>query len=164
MRTGQEAIETNLPTARMVRITEPATVRAADKLSFGDKVRKAWTGKVESSARIEIEQERPDIAGLSSGQVAAAYDPYFIQTEQETIKSDAVLKRVVENLRLDGGDKSKTQAAVQQLKKDIDAKLGTVKNTKAIEITAKSAKPEEAALIANSVAQAYKDYRGGTIQ
>lgn len=157
MRTGQEEVDKNLPKTKMVSVPDPATAAPPEKEGLGQKIRETFSGKVKRSARISIEQERPDIGGLAGPAVATGYDPYFVQTEFETIKSAAVLKKVVEDLKLDGGDKSKTQAAVEQLRKNID--VSPVKNTKLIEITAENAKPEEAARIANAVAQAYKDYR-----
>jgi Mg-chelatase subunit ChlD/type II secretory pathway pseudopilin PulG len=157
MKIGQEEMDKNPPRAKMVEIPVPATATPREKPSLGEKLRETFSGKVERTARITVEREHPDIGRVAGSTVGQAYDPYFIQTEQETIKSDAVLKKAVENLKLDGGDKSKTKAAVQQLKKDID--VITVKDAKSIDIGAKSAKPEEAARIANAVAQAYKEYR-----
>src|SRR5438034_7002517 len=44
-----------------------------------------------SSARIKIERDNPDIQGLAERPLGAGYDPYFIQTEFETIQSEKVL-------------------------------------------------------------------------
>lgn len=80
-----------------------------------------------------------------------------MQSEFEAIQSDAVLGRVVEKLKLDGGDPKKTKAAEEKLKKNLN--LRNAKNTKFIGIGVKSEKPEDAARIANAVAEAYRDYR-----
>src|SRR6201987_3717298 len=53
-----------------------------------------------STARITVEQEHPDIGGLSAMQNSSTYDPYFLQTEFEVIQSHAVLSKVIEALNL----------------------------------------------------------------
>src|SRR6516225_9316871 len=53
-----------------------------------------------STARIKIERDQNDIAGMSSPGLMAGYDPYFIQTEFELIQSEVILKPVVERLNL----------------------------------------------------------------
>ena len=118
-----------------------------------------------SSARITVEQEHPDVSAISSMQAASGYDPYFLLTEFETIKSHAVLSKVIEALNLKenwsrkytpGQPMSETEVE-GILKGRID--LRSVRNTKFIEIKAYSDNPEEAMSLANQVAQSYKDYR-----
>ena len=58
------------------------------------------TEKYSSKARIKIERDAPDIAGLVSQQMPMAYDPYFIQTEFEVIQSELILDRVIQDLGL----------------------------------------------------------------
>jgi len=157
MRTEQEGVDKDLPVARMVSIVDPATSTPTEKPGLGEKIREAISGKVERSARVQVEPGRPDVNGASGATVANTYGPYFLQTELETIRSEAVLKNVVERLKLDDGDKSKTEAAVQQLRKNLD--LHPVKNSKLIEIGVRSEKAEDAARIANQVAMAYRQYR-----
>jgi Mg-chelatase subunit ChlD len=107
---------------------------------------------------------------LSAGEPArlretAAYDPYFVQTEFETIQSEKVLGKVVDSLNLKqewgkkdrGGRQLTTPEAIAMLKGKLD--LHPVQNTSFVEIGAKSEKPEEAAKIANAVAHAYTEYR-----
>ncbi len=143
--------------SQMVSVMNLATAEEAGKPGLGEKIKHTLTGKVERTASIQLEQEHPDIGGLAGAPAPQGYDPYFLQIEFEAIKSDAVLKKAVEILSLDGGDNSKTQEAVNQLRKNLD--VSAVKNTKFIEIGASSKKPEEAARIANAVATAYKEYR-----
>src|SRR5438034_3692003 len=50
-----------------------------------------------SIARIKIERDQPDIPGIAGRDPGSAYDPYFIQTEFETIQSEKVLGKVVES-------------------------------------------------------------------
>src|SRR5215471_5478987 len=51
-----------------------------------------------STARIKVERDQTDIGGISSQQMPNAYDPYFIQTEFEVIKSEVILTNVVADL------------------------------------------------------------------
>src|SRR5882757_5728195 len=53
-----------------------------------------------SKARIKVERDNTDIPGMTGQQVAAGYDPYFIQTEFEVIQSEVILKQIVEELDL----------------------------------------------------------------
>ena len=95
----------------------------------------------------------------------AGYDPYFIQTEFELIQSEVILGKVVEDLDLNrewgkkyaGGDRLKTTEAIALLKTKMD--LRPVRNTSLIEIRVFSEKPEEAAKIANEIAEVYKKHR-----
>src|SRR2546423_324278 len=48
-----------------------------------------------STARIKIERDVSDIQSMTERPQGAGYDPYFIQTEFETIQSEKVLSKVV---------------------------------------------------------------------
>jgi capsular exopolysaccharide synthesis family protein len=93
------------------------------------------------------------------------YDPYFIQTEFELIQSEVILGKVIEDLDLSrewgrkyaGGERLKSSEAIALLKSRID--LRPVRNTSLIEIRVFSEKGEEAARIANAVAEAYREHR-----
>jgi len=118
-----------------------------------------------STARIKIERDQTDISWQTERGNLMGYDPYFIQTEFELILSEGMLKKVVENLDLNtewgkkynNGERLKTSEAITQLKSRID--LRPVRNTSLIEIRVFSEKPEEAARIANAIADAYKKHR-----
>jgi capsular exopolysaccharide synthesis family protein len=119
-----------------------------------------------STARIKVERDQPDIQPLAERPMGGGYDPYFIQTEFETIQSEKVLKKVVEGLNLNArwgekfrgpNEKLKTEEAMLMLKGHMD--LRPVRNTSFIEIKVFSDKPEEAAELANAVAKAYKEFR-----
>ncbi len=145
-------------------IPKSSTVEITDAAGLGQS-QSAWqklTGEVESNARIRVESDTvADIAGVS-GSRAVAYDPYFVQTTLEEIQSDAVLGKVVDALKLDetwaknNGEKLKKEEAIRLLKKRLDLK--PVPNTKLVEIGARSDKPEEAAKIANAVAESFRNY------
>src|SRR6267142_5004245 len=53
-----------------------------------------------STARIKIEGDAPDVTFADQRMAGSAYDPYFIQTEFETIRSERVLSNVVAKLDL----------------------------------------------------------------
>src|SRR5208282_5933701 len=50
-----------------------------------------------SRARIKVERDSTDVAGVNGGPSGAGlYDPYFIQTEFELIQSERILDQVIE--------------------------------------------------------------------
>src|SRR5215213_6529437 len=53
-----------------------------------------------SVARIEVGKDTPDIGSLLQPTAPSLYDPYFIQTEFEKIKSTKVLHPVITQLKL----------------------------------------------------------------
>src|SRR4051812_26679984 len=119
-----------------------------------------------SIARIKVERDTPDIPGMvdpTSGQ--RPYDPYFIQTEFEVLQSELILGKVVETLKLDeewgkkygGGQRLKKSETIDFLKRSMN--LRPVRNASLIEIQIFSDKPEEAARIANTIAEVYKNHR-----
>lgn len=95
------------------------------------------------------------------------YDPDFYNTQMELIKSTSVARRVVKNLSLEEKYASyfpEQKKAIQENKRGSEALAGIirsgiivnpVKNTKIVDISYMSTNPEFAALVANSVAQAY---------
>jgi polysaccharide biosynthesis transport protein len=119
----------------------------------------------QSMARIKVERDQSDISFMQDPRTGMQYDPYFIQNEFETIKSERVLTNVVANLNLNddwgkkynGGQPFKTHESVARLKAMMD--LQPVRNTSFIDIKVYSEKPEEAAGLANAVARAYQGYR-----
>jgi Mg-chelatase subunit ChlD len=124
-------------------------------------LRKALGGKVESTARVKVERDQSDIAGL---QAPEAYDPHFIQTESEVMQSEAVLGKVADSLKLDESwarkqnrSKLTKEETIAVLKKNLD--LRPVKKTDLLEIRYKSTDPDEAAKVANAIAEAYRDHR-----
>jgi len=93
------------------------------------------------------------------------YDPYFIQTEFEVIQSEVVLGKVVEKLDLTSewgkkraaGDTLTPVEAIGLLKRQMD--LRPVRNTELIEIGVSSDDPAEAAKLANTIAETFRDFR-----
>jgi uncharacterized protein involved in exopolysaccharide biosynthesis len=112
-----------------------------------------------STSRLKIE---PD-AWLTG---ASAYsDPDFLQTTFEILQSQLVLKPVIDKLNLNvawgkkyaNGEPLKTAESLEMLK--ARTSLAPVRNTKLIKITAYSEDKNEAAQIANVIAESYRDYR-----
>jgi polysaccharide biosynthesis transport protein len=119
-----------------------------------------------SMTRIKVERDQSDISnmmGERGGMIG--YDPYFQQTEFELIQSELILGKVIEDLDLNtawgakfaGGVRLKTSETIELLKGHIQ--LSPVRNTTLIEIKVYSDKPDEAAKIANAIAEAYKEHR-----
>jgi succinoglycan biosynthesis transport protein ExoP len=118
-----------------------------------------------STTRIKVERDQSDITPVMGERGAMGYDPYFIQTEFELIQSEGILGKVIEDLDLNkewgkkyaNGDRLKTSETLVLLKGRID--LRPVRNTSLIEIRVYSEKADEAARIANAVAEAYRAHR-----
>jgi capsular exopolysaccharide synthesis family protein len=118
-----------------------------------------------SSARIKIERDQSDITGFMERGIGVGYDPYFIQTEFELIQSEVILGQVIKDLNLNqewgrkygDGNPLKTPESMQVLKNKME--LRPVRNTSLIEIKVYSDRPDEAARIANAIADAYAIHR-----
>jgi len=118
-----------------------------------------------SSARIKVERDKSDIEELSGKAGLNPYDPYFIQTEFEVIQSELILGRVIDELDLNNewgkkyndGQKLKTQETLTLLRGRLN--LRPVRNTMLIDIQVYSENPAEAAKLANTIAESYKQFR-----
>ncbi|PYJ03422.1 MAG: hypothetical protein DME25_12390, partial [Verrucomicrobia bacterium] len=165
MKIASEKIDEGLSNSSGVQIAQLAQAQAEQSPTLWEQIRGAVSGKVERTARIKVERDTTDISGLAERMPAGGYDPYFIQTEFEAIRSDPVLSKAAEKLNLDpawakkyrGGDKPKAEETLRLLKKSLD--LRQVQGSSSIDIGAKSDNPEDAAKIANAVAKAYQEYR-----
>jgi len=122
-----------------------------------------------SMTRIEIQRNaaQPSSPNLAP-RVSGFYDPYFIQTEFEVIQSDVVLGKVIRDLDLENkwgqrygrGQRLKPQEVLGLLKMHMD--LRPVRSSNLIEIRVFSEIPEEAAVIANKIAEDYQAYEQST--
>ena len=118
-----------------------------------------------STARIKVDRDVSDIRGMIESTYNPGYDPYFIQTEFEVIQSELILSNVIQSLNLTvkwgekyaGGDRLRVQEAMMLLRQRMD--LRPVRNTSLIEIRVYSENSNEAADIANAIAETYRDYR-----
>ncbi len=118
-----------------------------------------------STARIKVESDVTDITPLTGGSSVGMYDPYFIQTTFEIMQSQIVLSNVIAGMKLNekwgqkyfNGETLKTSETMEILKQRMQ--LAPVKNTKLISITVYSDDKNEAAQLANAIAEAYRTYR-----
>ena len=116
-----------------------------------------------STVRMDVQKDTGDIPGLIQTQTQGGYDPFFVLTQFEIIQSKEVLYKVIDDLKLVqrwnqkyrlGESRAK---AFQVLSKLIDPR--NVRSTSIIEINVYSKDKEEAAEIANKIAEVYKAHR-----
>jgi capsular exopolysaccharide synthesis family protein len=123
-----------------------------------------------SSVRIAIEKDSSDITPLIGYQTAQQHDPYWVLTEYEKIQSKKVLHPVIGSLELNHKWMDRfnmtvpltTNETFQVLKKSID--VDQYRNTSLIEIKAYSKDKEEAAQIAQEIAEQYKAVREANLK
>ena len=163
-KSASEKSDAEMPKTAMVEIVDKASAEPAQSPTLGDRIRGALSGKVERTARIRVARDQTDISGLAERGSMAGYDPYFIQTEFGAMQSEAVLGKVIKELNLNeawgkkqGGRTLTTAETMALLKKNLD--LRPEQNTSLIDVGVKSDQPEEAARIANAIAEAYAAHR-----
>lgn len=111
-----------------------------------------------SRATIKIDSEK-------SSEGKAIYDPYFIQTQFEIIRSASVLQPVINKLHLNevwsrkyfNGEKLQDAECIEIIRGRLS--VAPVKNSALANITVYSEASVEAAQIANAIAESYQDYR-----
>jgi hypothetical protein len=94
------------------------------------------------------------------------YDPLVIRTQCEVIRSEAMLRAVIQetglrrrwSARYAGGDTIPMPWMVEHLRSRIE--ISRIPETAVIRIRAVTEKPGESAELANALAQAYRDHRG----
>ena len=163
MKIASEGIDVSLPKTTMVEITDRAKPASAPSSTLWDKLR-GRERTYKSTARVKIARDQSDFAGVATKGDTTAYDPYFAQTEFEALQSEAVLGKVIDKLNLkkewankQGGGALAKEEALARLKKSLELKA--VPNSSLIEVGASSDNADEAARIANAVAEAYLDNR-----
>ena len=119
--------------------------------------------KFESTVRIRVSKDS-DVAGLYEGVRSTGYDPYFVLTEFEVIKSKSVLYGVITNLNLisrwsvrEKIPNLTLQRAYYKLLNDMDVRQ--FRNTELIEVSVRSKDSMEAAEISNTIDSAYREER-----
>ena len=119
-----------------------------------------------STATVKVEAEGGIVGGFNTPSATqGTFDPYFIQTTFELIKSQLVLSNVISGMNLNevwgkkyfNGEMLKTTKTLEILKGRMG--LAPVRNTKLITITVFSDDKKEASDLANNIAEAYKKYR-----
>ena len=121
-----------------------------------------------SKVRIAVDKENTVFAGIGQQQMLQGYDPYWLTTEYEKIKSQSVLDQVITNKSLDllrkwtkelspDGTPLRIEEARVYLKGMIDVRQA--RSTSLIEIWAYSRDKNEASDIAQTIAEVYRDSR-----
>jgi uncharacterized protein involved in exopolysaccharide biosynthesis len=122
-----------------------------------------------STARVKLTPNLADASQTpSSRNGSGTYDPYLIHTECEVMQSEEILGSVITALDLDqewgrrfgGGAPLKTPETMALLKSRLV--LRPVRNTSLIAISVSGDRPEEAAQIANEIAQDYKSHNNSS--
>ena len=118
-----------------------------------------------STARVKLTPNTAEAPQtLDSRGASRAYDPYLIQTECEVMQSEEILGPVITALdlnrewgkRYNNGEPLKPAETLNLLKSRVD--LRPVRNASLIAINVYGEQPEEAARIANEIAQVYKNH------
>jgi capsular exopolysaccharide synthesis family protein len=119
----------------------------------------------ESTVRIRVEKDAPDVTGFTYNLQSQGFDPYWIQTEFEVLKSKSILYPVITNVglnklfaeRLKMDTELPTDVTYNLLKRQMD--IEQYRNTSIIEIKVEDEDRNKAAEIANQVAAVYKANR-----
>ena len=118
-----------------------------------------------STATLKIERDKSDIDEIAGNSRISAFDPYYIQTEFEVIQSETILSNVVDVLGLNDkwgkkyndGQRFKTHESMAILKNRLN--LRPRRNTALIDATVYSENPNDAAELAQAVAETYRQWR-----
>ena len=115
-----------------------------------------------SSSRILVSEDTPEINPFTSYQSVQMYNPYFLRTQFEILTSKPILNEVIYRLDLQnewGKDKKvlTRDIALKILRNSIN--VFQQRDTSLIVINVKRDNPDEAADIANEIAQVYRDSR-----
>lgn len=116
-----------------------------------------------AQARIEVNNDNVDIDPFNSAMSGTrGYDPYFLRTQFEIIKSKPILYEVINRLNLQElwGEKTgkmSRDVAYKMLYSSLAVDLS--RDTTLIALTVRREDPQEAARIANELAAVYRDAR-----
>lgn len=121
--------------------------------------------KFRSFARMDVKKDNPDIGLLGGSFGSGNFDPYWMQTQFEIIKSTAVLHKVIEEGRLQeafgkeygDGTPMKLDTTYKLLSSFIS--LSQTRNTSIIKVSVTTKDPDLSKDIANSVVDQYKGFR-----
>lgn len=116
--------------------------------------------KYSAGASLQLEQDSRTLEFM--GQTPVGISPQFVATQYAIIQKKEILYPVIEKLKLEeawatDGQPMRREAAWYTLRNMLDVQQ--VRNTEMIEIVATSTSPEEAAKIANTVAEIYGEKR-----
>jgi len=116
-----------------------------------------------STVRMKVEKDA-SVGSFEGRSLPLGFDPYWVQTEFETIQSKLILNQVITNLTLNRkwAEKMKVDELPTDLSYSILKHMTDVRqsrNTSLIEIRVISEDRNEAAVIANEIAKVYKNTR-----
>jgi polysaccharide biosynthesis transport protein len=118
-----------------------------------------------SNVRIEVHLPSADTGSIDQPATINVTDPFYLQTEYEVIKSGLILDPVIEQLNLNSEWAKKNGRAVNYKTEETRPilkgmiSLSTVRNTSLIDITVYDDDANEAARIAQTVAEVYEKHR-----
>jgi Mg-chelatase subunit ChlD len=165
-RLSEEKADASIPKTGIVEIIDRAEAEPDEKPKLLQRARQMLTGTVERSARISAQKDATDIQGLGSASpTLLSFDPYWVQTEAEKIQSKVILSQVATNLDLaetwagkhGGGTRLQPEETVRLLKKMVTVNQDP--KTSLLDIKVKSDDSKEAATIANTIAEVYRNSR-----
>lgn len=116
-----------------------------------------------SSSRIKVSEDAPEINPFATQQsYFSSYNPYFLRDQFEILQSKPMLYEVITRLNLQkewgrGGEELSSAVAFKILKNSIS--VFQQRDTSLIYISVKRDNPDEAATIANQLAEVYRDSR-----
>ena len=116
-----------------------------------------------SSARISVSEDSPEINPFAGQQnYMTSYNPYFLKTQFEILTSKPILNEVINRLSLQvewgkNGETLSRDVALKILKNSVS--VFQQRDTSLIVINVKRDNPNEAADIANEIAEVYRDSR-----
>jgi len=126
-----------------------------------------WPKTYSSFVRVEVKKEAQYTTSLFQGGSSqfSQHDIYFMQTQFELIQSKDILYQVIEelNLNVEWGRRYGNPVPFETLQTfeilENKMRVEQLRNTDLIEITAYSEDPQEAADIANKIAEVYREHR-----
>ena len=115
-----------------------------------------------SEARIEVNSDNVELDPFNMSRGGGMYDPYFLRTQFEIIKSKPILYEVINRLNLQEvwgkkGEKIPKETAYRILFSSLD--ISQSRDTSLISLRARRQDPKEAMRIANELADVYRDQR-----
>ena len=121
--------------------------------------------KYASTVKILVQDDSLDV-DVFDRQMVQGYNPFFLRTQEKIIKSNPVLYTVINNLNLTylWGEEVNEDSKPLPMDKALDRLIGSIRveqdrDTSIINILVIQDDPEEAAMIANEIADVYKDWR-----
>lgn len=115
-----------------------------------------------SSSRILVSESSPSINPFAQQSYSSTYNPYFLRTQFEVLTSKPILYEVMNRLNLQqewgaADEKLPREVALKILQNSVD--VFQQRDTSLIVISVKRDNPDEAADIANELAEVYRDSR-----